>query len=77
MSKEQKTIQETVGKFIHDERKRQKMSLANLAFKVYGNMGSQTRIGNIEKGIIKDCSINTISLILEALGFDMRDLFKR
>lgn len=70
------TIQEVIGTFIYNERKKQKLSLATLSLKVYNNKCSATRIGNIEKGITKDCSINTISEILDALGYDLREIFK-
>jgi transcriptional regulator with XRE-family HTH domain len=71
------TIQEVIGKFIYNERKQQKLSLAALSKIVYKNKCSATRIGNIEKGITRDCSINTISEILSALGYDLRDIFKK
>jgi transcriptional regulator with XRE-family HTH domain len=74
MSKE--TIQEAIGKFIYNERKKQKLSLTSLSIKVYKNKCSATRIGNIEKGIIRDYSINTVYEIIYALGYDMRELFK-
>lgn len=74
MAKE--TIQEAIGKFIYKERTRQKMSMAALSLKAHGSVGFATRISKIEKGLLRDCSINTYSLILAALGFDMRDLFK-
>ncbi|PVX47223.1 hypothetical protein C8C85_3151 [Flavobacterium sp. 103] len=74
MSKE--TIQEAIGKFIYNERKKQKLSLTALSIKVYKNKCSATRIGNIEKGITRDCSINTISEIFSALGYDLREIFK-
>lgn len=70
-----KTIQEVIGKFIFNERKKQKLSLAELSIKVYNNSCSATRIGNIEKGITKGCSINTISEIFAALGYDLREIF--
>lgn len=74
MSKE--TIQGAVGKFIYTERKKQKLSLTTLSIKVYKNKCSATRIGNIEKGLTRDCSINTIYKIFTALGYDLREIFK-
>jgi len=70
------TIQEAIGKFIYNERKKQNLSLATLSIKVYNNKCSASRIGNIEKGIIKDCSVNTIAQIFTALGYDLREIFK-
>lgn len=70
------TIQEAIGKFIYAERKKQKLSLTALSNKVYKNKCSATRIGNIEKGLTKNCSINTIYELINALGYDMRELFK-
>lgn len=70
------TIQEVIGKFILKERKKQKLSLRKLSLKVYNNEASTTRLSEIERGITKDCSINTYHLIFTALGYDMRDLFK-
>jgi transcriptional regulator with XRE-family HTH domain len=70
------TIQEAIGKFIYNERKKQKLSLTALSIKVYKNKCSATRIGNIEKGLTKDSSINTIAEILSALGYDLREIFK-
>lgn len=73
MSKE--TIQEAIGKFIYNERKKQRLTLTALSNKVYKNKCSTTRIGNIEKGLSRNCSINTISEILKALGYDLREIF--
>jgi transcriptional regulator with XRE-family HTH domain len=70
------TIQEAIGKFIYNERKKQKLSLTALSIKVYKNKCSATRIGNIEKGRTKDCSINTIYQTIYALGYDLREIFK-
>jgi transcriptional regulator with XRE-family HTH domain len=70
------TIQEKIGRFIYAERKKQKLSMAKLSEKIYGNSNYASQIGRIEKGLIKDCSINTIFLIFKALGYDIRDLFK-
>ena len=74
MTKE--TTQEAIGKFIYHERNKQKLSLIALSIKVYKNKCSATRIGNIEKGKTRDSSINTISAILYALGYDLREIFK-
>ena len=74
MSKE--TIQEAIGKFIYKERNKQNLSLTGLSNKVYKNKCSATRIGNIEKGKTRDSSINTISEILSALGYDLREIFQ-
>ena len=74
MAKE--TIQEAIGKFINRERTKQKLSLTALSIKVYKNKCSATRIGNIEKGRTRDSSINTISDILSALGYDLREIFQ-
>lgn len=70
------TIQEKIGKFIFAQRKKQKLSLAKLSVKAFGSDNYASRISTIEKGLAKDCSINTIFLIMKALGYDMRDLFK-
>lgn len=70
------TIQEVIGKFIYSERKKQKLTLTALSIKVYKNKCSATRIGSIEKGLKRDCSINTISKILASLGYDLREIFK-
>ena len=70
------TIQEAIGKFIYNERKKQKLTLTALSTKVYKNKCSATRIGNIEKGMTKDCSINTVYELVSALGYDLREIFK-
>ncbi|HEY6142517.1 MAG TPA: helix-turn-helix transcriptional regulator [Flavobacterium sp.] len=70
------TIQEAIGKFIYNERKKQKMSLTALSIKIYNNKCSATRIGNIEKGTFRNVSVNTISGIFTALGYDLREIFK-
>jgi transcriptional regulator with XRE-family HTH domain len=74
---ERDNIQLVIGKFIYAERKKQNLSLAGLSIKIYGNTNQATKISNVEKGKLKDCSINTIFLILKALGYDMRQLFKK
>lgn len=73
MAKE--TIQEAIGKFIYNERTKQKLSLTALSIKVYKNKCSATRIADIEKGKTRNTSINTISEILYALGYDLREIF--
>lgn len=70
------TIQVAIGKFIYKERKKQNLSLETLSIKVYNNKCSATRIGNIEKGKTKAYSVNTISEIFTALGYDLREIFK-
>ncbi|AOW10487.1 helix-turn-helix domain-containing protein [Flavobacterium gilvum] len=70
------TIQEAIGKFIYNERKKQKLSLTALSIKVYKNKCSATRIGNIEKGKTKNYSINTVFEIFYALNYDLREIFK-
>ena len=70
------TIQEAIGKFIYNERKKQKLSLTILSIKIYNNKCSATRIGNIEKGTSKNVSVNTIFEILAVLGYDLREIFK-
>jgi transcriptional regulator with XRE-family HTH domain len=70
------TIQESIGKFIYNERKKQNLSMAKLSMKAHGTSIHATRIGNIEKGLIKNCSINTLDVILKALGFDLAETFK-
>lgn len=74
MAKE--TIQEAVGKFIYNERKKQKLSLVQLSIRAFGDPHSNTRIMNIEKGKKPLVALETISKILKGLGYDMADLFK-
>jgi transcriptional regulator with XRE-family HTH domain len=72
----EEAILETIGKFIFAERKKQNLTLSKLSTKTFGTNAYATRIGNIEKGTSKNVSVNTISLILKGLGYDMRELFK-
>jgi transcriptional regulator with XRE-family HTH domain len=71
------TIQDVIGTFIYTERKKQKLSMATLSIKAYGTNAYASKIGKIEKGLMRNSSINTIALILAGLGYDMRDLFKK
>jgi transcriptional regulator with XRE-family HTH domain len=73
---EKETIQQTIGNFIYTERKKQKLSLAKLSEKAFGNNHNATLINNIEKGVIKHYSVETLNNILKGLGFSLKELFK-
>ncbi len=70
------TLQEVIGKFIYNERKKQKLSLAKLSEKAFGNPHSAKNIMNIEKAQVNDYTLVTLNKILHALNFDMKQLFK-
>lgn len=74
---ERKDIHQVIGIFIYKERKKQKLSMAQLSMKAHGTLGHASRIGKIEKGELKGCTVTTISEILKGLGYDMRQLFRK
>ena len=63
------------GKFIHRERKKQKLSLAKLSKKAFGHTHYATVINKIEKAEKPQVPFDTIDKILSALGYPMKDLF--
>jgi transcriptional regulator with XRE-family HTH domain len=70
------TLHEAIGKFIHAERKKQKLSLAQLSEKSFGNTHYAKRIMDIEKAQVNDYMIGTLDKILRGLNYDMKQLFK-
>jgi len=64
-----------IGKFIHKERKKQKLSLAKLSTKAFGNPYRASAIGEIEKANMPDVTFQTIDKLLIALGYSLKDLF--
>jgi transcriptional regulator with XRE-family HTH domain len=71
-----KTIQQIVGTFIATERKKQKLSLAKLSNLAFGHTHYANKIMDIEKGKIKEFSVDTLDKILSGLGFNMAEMFK-
>lgn len=63
------------GKFIHTERKKQKLSLRKLSERAFGNGNYATQIGKIEKSEVPQVTFDTIDKILSSLGYPMKDLF--
>jgi len=64
-----------LGKFIHRERKKQKLSLAKLSQKAFGHTNYATIIGKIEKAEKPQIAFDTIDKLLVALGYPLKDLF--
>lgn len=70
------TLQQTIGKFIKTQRKKQEMSLEKLALLSLGKKTYASKISLIEKGQVKGYTVDTLDRILFALGFEMANLFK-
>ena len=64
------------GKFIHRERTKQNLSLAQLSKKAFGSEYQAKGISLIERGMTPKVEFNTIDKILVALGYELKDLFR-
>jgi len=63
------------GRFIHKERKKQKLSCAALSQKAFGGPYQAKNISLIERGLNEKVQFVTVEKILSALGYELKDLF--
>lgn len=64
-----------VGRFVHKERKKQKLSMAKLSEKAFGHTNYANLICKLENAKSESVTFDSVDKVLTALGYPLKDLF--
>lgn len=76
MNSQNTPLRQSIGLFLKNKRKEQKITLRELSLLIYGNIGSASNLGNVENGKVST-DINTLEKISLALGINLSETFSK